>query len=139
MNDDENPVCLYGVHGSFCRLRGVRRPSRPGEPRQTTEMAVRAIRASVPFYLCSVFLILVGAFFVGIGQSLYGTIVQILRSIVFRISTAWLFFLWFAPQYIWWFQSLAALLGSLVALAFLALVLRRLRGSLRPKSNGTGV
>ena len=102
-------------------------------------MAVRAIRASVPSYPCSVFLILVGAFFVGIGQSLYGTIVQILRSIVFRISAAWLFFLWFAPRYIWWFQSLAALLGSLVALAFLALVLRRLRGSLRPEADGTGV
>ena len=81
----------------------------------------------------------VGAFFVGIGQSLYGTIVQILRSIVFRISTAWLFFLWFAPQYIWWFQSLAAFLGSLVALTFLALVLRRLRGSLRPEADGSGV
>ena len=64
---------------------------------------------------------------------------QVESGIDFRISTAWLFFLWFAPQYIWWFQSLAALLGSLVALAFLALVLRRLRGSLRPESNGTGV
>ena len=107
---------------------GIFRPSQ-----ETTEMAVRAIRASVPSYPCSVFLILVGAFFVGIGQSLYGTIVQILRSIVFRISTAWLFFLWFAPRYIWWFQSLAALLGSLVSLAFLTLVLRHLRQTLRPE------
>ena len=68
----------------------------------------------------------------------YGTIVQILRSIVFRISAARLFFLWFAPQHIWWFQSLAAFLGSLVSLAFLALVLRRLRGSLGPEEDGTG-
>ena len=112
---------------------GIFRPSQ-----ETTEMAVRAIRASVPSYPCSVFLILVGAFFVGIGQSLYGTIVQILRSIVFRISAARLFFLWFAPQHIWWFQSLAAFLGSLVSLAFLALVLRRLRGSLGPEEDGTG-
>ena len=101
---------------------------RPSE--ETGEMAVRAIRASVPSYPFSVFMILVGAFFVGIGQSLYGTIVQILRSIVFRISAAWLFFLWLAPEHIWWFQSLAAFLGSLVSAAFLVPVLRRLRRTL---------
>lgn len=102
-------------------------------PKETGEMAIRAIRASVPSYPCSVFIMLAGAFFVGIGQSLYGTLVQILRSIVFRISAAWLFFHWFAPEHIWWFQSLAALLGSLAAAAFLALVLKRLKQTLRPE------
>ena len=96
-------------------------------PRETGEMAVRAIRASVPSYPFTVFIILSGAFFVGIGQSLYGTVVQILRSIVFRISSAWLFFRWLAPEHIWWFQSLAAFLGSLVAAVFLLVVMRRLK------------
>ncbi len=103
-------------------------------PKETGEMAVRAIRASVPSYPCTVFVILVGAFFVGIGQSLYGTIVQILRSIVFRLSAAWLFFRWLAPEHIWWFQSLAALLGGLASAGFLALVLRRLRRTMPPET-----
>lgn len=108
-------------------------------PPETADMAVRAIRASVPSYPCSVFMILVGAFFVGIGQSLYGTIVQILRSIVFRISAAWLFFLWFAPRHIWWFQSLASLLGTMVSATFLALVLRRLRRTMAPEAGAEAI
>ena len=100
--------------------------------REIEVMAIQAIRASIPSYPFTVFLVLAGGFFVGVGQSIYGTISQILRSIVFRISAAWLFFQWLPQEHIWWFQSLAAVLGALASAVFFAIVLKGLRRTMGP-------
>jgi Na+-driven multidrug efflux pump len=52
---------------------------------------------------------------------------QLLRSVVFRVSAAWLFATYFDLANIWWFQSFAAFCGSFVALAFFILVYRRIK------------
>ncbi|MDR1966362.1 MAG: MATE family efflux transporter [Synergistaceae bacterium] len=81
-------------------------------------MAVRSIRSSVPGYPFNIFLMLAGSFFVGTGYSFFGTITQLLRSIVFRVSAAWIFARMFSVSNIWWFQSLSFFLASFVAGAF---------------------
>jgi putative MATE family efflux protein len=89
--------------------------------------AAQSIRASVPGYPFNIFLVLSSGFFVGTGHSIYGTASQLLRSIVFRVSAAWIFAQFFPLSRIWWFQSLAFMLGSLVAMTFFAHHLRALR------------
>jgi putative MATE family efflux protein len=89
--------------------------------------AARSIRCSVPGYPFNIFLILSSGFFVGTGYSFFGTITQLLRSIVFRVTLAWAFSRLFSFNGIWWFQSLSFFLGSLVAMAFFSYLLRRIR------------
>jgi len=93
------------------------------------QMSVGAIRASVPAYPFGILVILSCAFFTGTGYSLFGMTTQVLRSIVFRVSAAWVFATYFDFSHIWWFQSIAAFCGSIVALFFLIFVIRRIRSS----------
>jgi Na+-driven multidrug efflux pump len=88
-------------------------------------MAARAIRASVPAYPCTALVTLSCGFFVGTGYSIFGTITQLLRSIVFRVSDAWLFVTYFDFANIWWFQSFAAFCGSIVAFSLFCFVYQR--------------
>jgi putative MATE family efflux protein len=88
-------------------------------------MATRAIRASVPAYPFGTLVTLACGFFVGTGYSIFGTITQLLRSIVFRVTAAWIFVTYFDFANIWWFQSFAAFCGSFVAFAFFCFVYRR--------------
>jgi len=90
-------------------------------------MAVQSIRASVPGYPFNIFLALSSGFFVGTGYSFFGTVTQLLRSVVFRVSAAWIFSIVFPLHRVWWFQSLSFFLGSLVALSFFLYLLRRLK------------
>ena len=91
------------------------------------QMAARAIRASVPGYPFTIFLVLSSGFFVGTGYSIFGTLSQLLRSIVFRVSAAWIFAKWFDFSHIWWFQSLAAFLASFFAMTFFLYVYRKIK------------
>ncbi|MDR3331143.1 MAG: MATE family efflux transporter [Synergistaceae bacterium] len=99
------------------------------------EMAALSIRASVPGYPFNIFMVVTSGFFVGTGYSIFGTITQLLRSIVFRVSAAWLFARFLPLSQIWWFQSLAFFLGSFVALIFLLHVFRRIRRDFMPKNH----
>jgi putative MATE family efflux protein len=90
-------------------------------------MASQSIRASVPGYPFNMFLILSGAFFVGTGYSIYGTVTQLLRSIVFRVSAAWLLARYLPISQIWWFQSIAFLLASFVAFVFFRAIFSKIR------------
>ncbi|MDR3280776.1 MAG: MATE family efflux transporter [Synergistaceae bacterium] len=85
---------------------------------EITAMASRSIRASVPGYPFNIFLILASGFFVGTGYSIYGTITQLLRSVVFRVSAAWIFARIFPLENIWWFQSLSFFLASFASGTF---------------------
>ena len=90
-------------------------------------MAARAIRASVPAYPFGIFMVLSGGFFVGTGYSIFGTFSQLMRSVVFRVSAAWVFATYFDFAHIWWFQSLAVFLGSFLTFFFFIYVFRRIR------------
>jgi Na+-driven multidrug efflux pump len=72
-------------------------------------------------------MVMTSGFFVGTGYSIFGTITQLLRSVVFRVSAAWFFARFLPLSQIWWFQSLAFFLGSFIALIFFLYVLRRIR------------
>lgn len=92
--------------------------------------AARSIRCSVPGYPFNIFLILSSGVFVGTGYSFFGTITQLLRSIVFRVSAAWIFSRLFAFEDIWWFQSLSFFMGSIVSFSFITYLFRRIRTEL---------
>ena len=95
-------------------------------PEEIMALASRSIRASIPGYPFNIFLGMAGGFFVGTGYSIYGTITQIMRSIVFRVSAAWIFSRMFTIYNIWWFQSLAFFLASFVAMWFFLRLKRRI-------------
>jgi putative MATE family efflux protein len=97
--------------------------------------AARSIRCSVPGYPFNIFLILSSGFFVGTGYSFFGTITQLLRSIVFRVTAAWIFSRFLSFDNIWWFQSLSFFLGSIVSFAFITYLFRHISAELsRPKT-----
>jgi putative MATE family efflux protein len=91
------------------------------------EMATRAIRASIPSYPFAIFLILSLGFFVGTGYPIYGTIIQLLRSVIFRVPAVWFFVKHFDIVHIWWFQSLSNISGTLVAILFFVYIIKRIK------------
>lgn len=99
------------------------------------EMATGAIRASLPAYPVVIFMVLSTGFFVGTGYSIYGTISQVFRSVIFRVSAAWYFSKYLDIAYIWWFQSTAAIGGSIVAALFFVYILKRIKTSFNFVSN----
>jgi Na+-driven multidrug efflux pump len=50
-----------------------------------------------------------------------------MRSVVFRVSAAWIFARLLPLSSIWWFQSLSFFLGGFVAFAFFVFVFRRIK------------
>ncbi|MDR3232030.1 MAG: MATE family efflux transporter [Synergistaceae bacterium] len=98
------------------------------------QMASRAIRASVPAYPFGILVSLSCGFFVGTGYSIFGTMTQLMRSIVFRVSAAWLFATYVGFTYIWWFQSFAAFCGSFVAVFLFVIVFRKIKRKLAGES-----
>jgi putative MATE family efflux protein len=95
------------------------------------QMAASAIRASVPAYPFGILVVLCCGFFVGTGYSLFGTLTQIMRSIIFRVTAAWIFANYIAFTYIWWFQSLASFCGSFVGIGLFIFVYHRIKRKFR--------
>jgi putative MATE family efflux protein len=111
-------ACIVGTMAVLIYVRpafflSVFRPSPEIE-----NLAARSIRASIPGYPCNIFVALAGGYFVGTGYSFFGTITQLLRSVVFRVSAAWIFARVFSLDNVWWFQSLSFFLASFFAAAF---------------------
>jgi len=102
-------------------------------PPEIMTLASRSIRASVPGYPFNIIITITSGFFVGTGYSIFGTVTQIMRSIVFRISAAWIFSRIFTIENIWWFQSLAFFLASFVSMTFFMYLMKRIRLALSVK------
>jgi putative MATE family efflux protein len=96
-------------------------------------LATRSIRASIPGYPFNILLSVTGGFFVGTGFSIFGTATQIMRSIVFRISAAWIFSRIFTLDNIWWFRSLAFFLASFFSMTFYMYMMKKIRLELSVK------
>ncbi|MDR1132825.1 MAG: MATE family efflux transporter [Synergistaceae bacterium] len=101
-------------------------------------LSVRSIRSSIPGYPCNIFIAICGAFFVGTGYSIFGTASQLLRSIVFRVSAAWILSRVFTLENIWWFQSISFFLASFVALVLFSYLRKKLRREFAPPSGAPG-
>ena len=102
-------------------------------PEEIMALASRSIRASIPGYPFNIFLAVTGSFFVGTGFSIFGTVTQIMRSIVFRVSAAWIFTRIFTIENIWWFQSTAFFLASFVSMGFFLYLIKRIKLALSVK------
>ncbi|MDR1049221.1 MAG: hypothetical protein LBL51_05645, partial [Synergistaceae bacterium] len=96
-------------------------------------MSSNAIRASVPAYPFGILVVLSCGFFTGTGYSFFGMMTQLLRSVVFRVTAAWIFATYFDFANIWWFQSFAAFCGSFVAAAFFLFVYRHIKREFAPR------
>ncbi|MDR1510450.1 MAG: MATE family efflux transporter [Synergistaceae bacterium] len=99
-------------------------------------LASQSIRSSVPGYPFNIFLVIANGFFVGTGYSIFGTITQLMRSIVFRVPAAWIFSRIFTLEHIWWFQSLSFFLASFVSCSFFMYLRRRLKKELSGAKKG---
>ena len=102
-------------------------------PEEIMNLAARSIRASVTGYPFNILVAITGGFFVGTGFSIFGTVTQIMRSIVFRISAAWLFSRIFTIENIWWFQPLAFFLASFVSMTLFLFLMKRIKLELSVK------
>ena len=124
---------LVGTVGAIIYIKprfflGIFKP-----PPEIMALASRSIRCSVPGYPFNIFVSLTSGFFIGTGYSIFGTISQIIRSIVFRISAAWIFSRIFTLENIWWFQSTAFFLASFVSMTFLMYLMKKIRLGLSVK------
>jgi Na+-driven multidrug efflux pump len=97
-------------------------------------LSIRSIRSSIPGYPCNIFIAVCGGFFVGTGFSIFGTVSQLLRSVVFRVSAAWILSRAFTLDNIWWFQSIAFFLASFVSLGFFTYLRKKLRREFAPRA-----
>ena len=89
-----------------------------------TVIYIRAIIVSYPFATVQVIL---AAFFVATGRSMYGTVSQIVRSILVRVPLAMLFAALFGERGIWWFLPFSWIAGCGVAWYFAKKLIERIR------------
>ncbi len=93
----------------------------------TAEIAVQSLRITIAGYPLVVYNILYNALFVATGHSTYGLIVQISRSLIFRISCIWVLAGLVTVQWIWLFQPLATAGGTAVTWVFACMMMKKLR------------
>ncbi len=97
---------------------------------KAADLAVLYIRAIILSYPFATVQVLLGAFFVATGRSLYGTVAQLVRSILVRVPLAMLFAALFGERGVWWFLPFSWIAGCAVAWYFA----RRLIGRIRAKT-----
>jgi putative MATE family efflux protein len=91
------------------------------------DLAVRSLRVSLMAFPAVILQIMLNASFVATGYSFLGTAVQLMRSVVGRIPTAYFFAWWLGEQGVWWFQPISWALGTCVALACFVYLKKKIR------------
>jgi putative MATE family efflux protein len=103
-------------------LLGLFRPSE-----RVMDLAVRSIRVSLLACPAVILQIMLSSAFVATGYSLFGTMAQLMRSVLGRIPTAYFFAWWLGERGIWWFQPVSWVLGAGVAWACFVHMMRKIR------------
>ncbi len=98
---------------------------RPAE--DVASAAARAIRVTVIGYPMLIYSMIYNSLFVATGFSVFGLIVQLVRSVLVRVPAAHLLSLTVSMNNIWWFQPISSFGAALAAGFFSWLLLRRLK------------
>jgi putative MATE family efflux protein len=99
---------------------------------EATEAAIISIRYSILSYPLIIAQFIMNALFVATGYSVFGTVVQLVRSIIARVPAAYLFASLFGIAGIWLFQPVSWIFGTLVAWIFLVRLVARIRRDFQP-------
>lgn len=89
---------------------GLFRPSA-----RVMDLAIQSIRVSMVVYPLVIAQTMMGSAFVATGHSAFGTIAQLMRSILTRIPAAYFFAWWLGERGIWWFQPFSWVFGAATA------------------------
>ncbi len=92
----------------------------------TADIAVQSLRITIAAYPLVIYNIFYNALFVATGYSAFGLIVQICRSLIFRISAIWLLAGLVSIQWIWLFQPISFVGGTLVTWLFAHYLMKKL-------------
>lgn len=99
-------------------------------------IAAQAIRITFIGYPAAALSSIINCMFTATGRTVYGMIVQIMRSLVFRILAISFLASRVSVHAIWWFQPIAFMGAALVSLTFASTLMRRLRRDLGDDGKG---
>jgi len=93
-------------------------------------IAAQSIRITFIGYPAAAFSLIINCLFTSTGHTIYGMIVQIMRSLVFRIFAISLLASRVSVHSVWWFQPIAFTGAALVSLFFASVLMRKLKRDL---------
>lgn len=99
-------------------------------PEHIAAIAIRSIRITILGFPAMIFSVVMNALFTATGFTVYGLVVQIMRSMVFRIFAVTVMASRVSVYSIWWFQPISFAGGALVSLLFARMLMRILRRSM---------
>lgn len=95
--------------------------------REIALMAVQAIRITMFGFPPIIFNFIMNALFTATGNAAYGLVVQIMRSLVFRLLAVAFLATRVSVHYIWLFQPISSLGGAICAVFFVCFLMKKLR------------
>lgn len=105
-------------------------------PTQIATVAAQSIRIAIIGFPALIYASIMNSLFTATGFTIYGLIVQIMRSMVFRIFAVSFLASRVSVYHIWWFQPISFAGGALFALLFANILMRSMRCSMRDDGMG---
>lgn len=103
---------------------------------QIAAMAVQSIRITMLGYPAAIFAFIMNSLFLATGSTMYGFIVQVMRSMVFRIIAITFLASRVSVDYVWWFQPISFTGGALCAFLFARVLMKKLRRDMGDDGKG---
>ncbi len=91
------------------------------------DLTVLAIRIALSAYPFTITQFILGALFVATGYSAFGTVSQVVRSLLIRIPAAYFFAGLWGERGIWWFQPASWSCGALASWLFAMYLIKKIR------------
>jgi putative MATE family efflux protein len=91
------------------------------------DLAVQSIRISMLAYPIVIMNFTLGSAFVATGNSIFGTVTQLTRSVFSRIPAAYFFARWLGERGIWWFQPFSFMMSGIVSWSCFVYMVRKIR------------
>lgn len=98
---------------------------RPSE--EIAAMAVQAVRITMIGFPAIIYTFIMNSLFTATGNAAYGFVVQVMRSMVFRISAVTFLAARVSVRHIWFFQPISFFGGAVCSFLFVCVLMRRLR------------
>jgi Na+-driven multidrug efflux pump len=94
---------------------------------EAADAAVFSIRFAIASYPFIISQFLMNSLFVATGYSAFGTIAQLVRSILVRVPAAYIFALYLGIRWIWLFQPVSWLFGALMSWVFMIYLQKKIK------------
>jgi putative MATE family efflux protein len=94
---------------------------------EAADAAVLSIRFAIASYPFIISQFLMNSLFVATGYSAFGTIAQLVRSILVRVPVAYILAIYLGIRWIWLFQPVSWLFGALISWAFMVYLQKKIK------------